>query len=288
MNERVEAFVGLIGRASTVLPGDAIRALEEARKKEDNSTAGQVLDVILENVRMARENSTPICQDTGTPLFFVTHPPTMSTRALEEEIREAVREATRRSFLRPNAVDPVTGKNSGDNTGRGFPHVEFTEAEDNNLRVSLLLKGGGSENVGAQYKLPDGGLEAGRDLEGVRRCVIDAAQRAQGKGCAPGVLGVCIGGDRGSGYLHSKEVLLRPIQDRNDDPEIAALEERLIGDINSLGIGPMGLGGRTTVLGVKVGVIHRLPACYFVTISYLCWAARRHTMVIRSGEAQYD
>jgi fumarate hydratase class I len=288
MNDRVEALVELVRLTSTNLPDDVTAALEDARKKEENPTSSQVLGTILENIRLARENSTPVCQDTGTPLFFVTHPPGEPTRPWKSDIEEAIRESTRRAYLRPNAVDSITGKNSGDNIGKGFPHVDFTERDGENVRVTLLLKGGGSENVGVQYKLPDESLKAGRDLEGVRKCIIDAAYLAQGKGCAPGILGVCIGSDRGSGYMESKKELLRPLQDTNEDPELARLEDQVLGEVNQLGIGPMGLGGRTTVLSVKICARHRLPACYFVTVSYFCWAARRHTATFEQGEVTYD
>ena len=156
--------------------------------------------------------------------------------------------------------------------------MHFHEWAKDTLHVDLLLKGGGCENVSDQYKLPDARLHAGRDLEGVRRVVLDAVYQAQGKGCAPGVLGVAIGGDRGSSYLKSKQQLLRPLDDANPNEELAALEEQLYKEANELGIGPMGFGGQTTVLGVKVGTQHRLPASYFVSIAYMCWACRRRTL----------
>ena len=193
--------------------------------------------------------------------------------------------ATERSYLRPNAVDSLTGKNSGNNTGEDFPTMHFHEWDRDSIHVDLLLKGGGCENVSTQYKLPDARLKAGRDLEGVRRVVLDAVHQAQGKGCAPGVLGVAIGGDRGSSYLKSKQQLLRKLEDENSDEELAALEERLHEEANQLGIGPMGFGGKTTVLGVKVGAQHRLPASYFVSIAYMCWANRRSSMDVNlNGE----
>ncbi len=288
MKKRTEALLELIRLTSTSLPEDVTAALEDALRKEDNSTAASIFETILKNVEMAREGSSPICQDTGTPLFYVTHPAAESTRQLGDDIRGAIREATLLTYLRPNAVDPISGKNSGDNIGRGLPHIEFTEGVDDELRVTLLLKGGGSENVGTQYRLPDGSLKAGRDLEGVRKCVIDAAYQAQGKGCAPGILGVCIGSDRGTGYYQSKRELLRPLDDKNENPSLARLEESILEEINQLGIGPMGLGGKTTILGLNIGALHRLPACYFVTVSYFCWAARRHTATFKDGDVSYD
>jgi fumarate hydratase class I len=142
------------------------------------------------------------------------------------------------------------------------------------------MKGGGSENMSRQYSLPDGELGAGRDLEGVRKCVLDAVVKAQGYGCAPGILGVCVGGDRATGYETAKEQLLRPLGDASADKTLAAFEKKLLKEANALGIGPMGLGGRTTLLGVKIAARPRVPASFFVTIAYMCWACRRRSTVI--------
>jgi fumarate hydratase class I len=288
METMIESFVELIRRASTDLPADVEAALRAARDREEpGSAAAGALGTILENVALARANSTPVCQDTGTPIFYVHHSPGESTRQLRAQIEAAVAEATGRAYLRPNAVDPLTGRNSGNNLGVGFPSFHFEEWEEGYLKVDLLLKGGGSENVCAQYKLPHPPLQAGRDLQGVRRVVLEAVTDAQGKGCAPGVLGIAVGADRGTGYVHAKEQLFRPLDDANPVPELAALEERLLHECNELGIGPMGFGGRTTVFGVKIGAYHRLPACYFVSIAYMCWACRRARMVVRHGEVEY-
>jgi fumarate hydratase class I len=287
MQDLTEHFVELIRRTSTDLPPDVETALVQAREREaPGSAARGAMESILQNVKLARQKSSPICQDTGTPIFYVRHPEGWSTRRLREQIRKAVAEATARAYLRPNAVDALTEKNSGNNLGdEAFPTIHFEEIEGDELVVDLILKGGGCENVGAQYSLPNGALGAGRDLEGVRRVVLDAAQRAQGQGCAPGILGVAIGGDRGSSYHASKETLFRKLEDVNPDPALAALESRLSHEANQLGIGPMGFGGETTVLGVKMKGMHRLPASFFVTVSYMCWADRRRRMVVRGGDA---
>jgi fumarate hydratase class I len=282
-----DSFVELIRRAATDLPADVEAALRAAKDREQRgSAAAGALETILENVALARANATPVCQDTGVPIFYIRHPLGISARQLRVQVEEAIAEATRRAYLRPNAVDPLTGRNSGNNLGVGFPSFHFEEAEwqEDRLEVDLLLKGGGSENVGAQYKLPYAPLHAGRDLEGVRRVVLDAVYQAQGKGCAPGVLGIAIGADRGTGYVHAKEQLFRPLEDTNAVPELETLEARLLRECNELGIGPMGFGGRTTVFGVKIGAYHRLPACYFVSIAYMCWACRRARMVLEDGE----
>ncbi len=290
MQDLRKAFLELIRRTSTDLPPDVQNSLEAAREVEATGSAAQgALITILENVDLARENATPICQDTGTPIFTVHHPAGWSTRELRAQIEEAIALATSKSYLRPNAVDAISGVNSGNNLGdSAFPTIHFEEVEGETLTVDLILKGGGCENVGAQYSLPDSRLGAGRDLEGVRKVVLDAVQKAQGKGCAPGVLGIAIGGDRGSSYAASKEVLLRPMTDENPDPELAALEHTLYTQANQLGIGPMGFGGQTTVLGVKVKGMHRLPASYFVSISYMCWAHRRRRMTLTGGKVTYS
>jgi fumarate hydratase, class I len=282
MRDVTQDVLELIRRTSTDLSPDVGQALVQARQAEaTGSAAAGALDTILENVAMARRQSTPVCQDTGTPLFFVHHPPGWSTRRLRDQIRSAVAEATKKSYLRPNAVDSVSGKNSGNNLGDdAFPTIQFEETDGDDLTVELVLKGGGCENVGAQYSLPDDRLNAGRDLEGVRRAILDAVHTAQGYGCAPGVLGVAIGGDRGSAYVASKRTLLRPLGDASADPRLAELEDRVYREANALGIGPMGFGGETTVLAVKTVNLHRLPACYFVTISYMCWAHRRRRMIV--------
>jgi fumarate hydratase, class I len=283
-DDLVETFVELIRRASTQLPDDVVSALEHGKDKEKESgLADKALGTILENVELARSTSAPICQDTGTPVVWIHHPVGVSTRALGAQFKEAVHRATERKFLRPNAVDTLTGRNTGNGAGRGIPFLHFEEWDEPRVEVRMILKGGGSENVGAQYRLPDAQLKAGRDLEGVRRTVLDAVFQAQGKGCAPGVLGVCVGGDRVSAFEMSKRQLLRPIVDTNEIPELAELEERLLREGNQLGVGPMGFGGKTTLLAVKIGVLDRLPACYFVTVTYMCWADRKAVVSIDEG-----
>jgi fumarate hydratase class I len=289
MRDLTAQFVELVRLASTDLRPDVEDALRAARDREEEGSAAQsALDTILENVALARKNSTPICQDTGTPIFYVHYPTGWSTLGLKKQIHDAVAVATERTYLRPNAVDSLTGRNSGNNLGQDFPSLHFEEWEENLLKVDLMLKGGGCENVGVQYKLPDTGLMAGRDLHGVRNVVLDAVFQAQGKGCAPAVIGVAVGGDRGASYVKSKEQFFRPLDDENPVPELAELEKRLVREANDLGIGPMGFGGKTTVLGVKIGTLHRLPASYFVTASYMCWADRRRTMILRGEEVAYE
>lgn len=284
-----DSFLELIRRASTSLPPDVQNALEQAQQQEAAGSAARgALDTILRNVEMAREHARPICQDTGTPIFEVSYPVGVSTRQIEAQIHRAVAAATEQAYLRPNAVDSLTGKNSGNNTGQDFPTIHFHEWEDEHIHVDLLLKGGGCENVSTQYKLPDSSLRAGRDLDGVRKTVLDAVFQAQGQGCAPGVLGVAIGGDRGSSYIKAKQQLFRSLEDTNSNAELAELENTLYEQSNELGIGPMGFGGKTTVLGVKIGTQHRLPASFYVSVAYMCWANRRASMdILASGEVKY-
>ena len=290
MENLVPHFLELIRRAATDLPADIEAALHKARDAEDAGSAAQTtFDAILENVRMSRAASTPICQDTGTPIFYVYYPTGWSTLALKKQIREAVAEATAKSYLRPNSVETMTGKNTGNNLGDDFPYFHFEEWEESYLKVDLMLKGGGCENVGTQYSLPDDRLEANRDLEGVRRAVLDAVHQAQGMGCAPAVIGVAVGGDRGSSYIKSKEQFYRPLDDVNENPKLAELEQRLTREANTLGIGPMGFGGKTTVLSVKIDSLERLPASYFVTASYMCWADRRRSLIYhRDGQVTIE
>jgi fumarate hydratase, class I len=287
MPSLTEHFEELIRRASTILPKDVETKLRAAADAEGDTAAGATLRQMLDNAAQAEVASTPICQDTGTPIFYVDYGPDHRQKPITEAIRAAAAAATKKYYLRPNAVDPLSGKNSGDNTGNGFPYIHFHEMDEPGLNVRLMLKGGGSENVGAQYRLPDSRLHAGRDMEGVRKCIIDAVFEAQGKGCAPGTLGVGIGGDRGSSFVESKEQLFRPLGDTNEDKELAAMEQKLYGELNELGIGPMGFGGKTTVLGVKIGLRHRVPASYFVSVSYVCWAYRRASMVLKGEEVTY-
>lgn len=285
-----EKILELVRLAATDLPEDVEATLRKSRDQEEKGSAAQgALDTILENVALARKNSTPICQDTGTPIFYVSYPEGWSTRVLSKQIKDAVIQATEKAYLRPNSVNTLTGKNTGNNSGDDhYPSIHFEEVDGDEVKIDLLLKGGGCENVSTQYKLPDSKIGAGRDLDGVRKVALDAVAKAQGKGCAPGALGIAIGGDRGSSYAASKEALRRQLDDANPDPDLAALEEQITGQANQLGIGPMGFAGKTTVIGTKIKNLHRLPACYFVSIAYMCWAYRRRRMIYQGGEARYQ
>ncbi len=290
MQDITDKILELVRLTSTDLPPDVEAAIHRAVEQEEPGSAARgALETIIQNVELSRRNSTPICQDTGTPIFYVYYPAGWSTRELRQQIEAAIVLATKQAYLRPNSVDSLTGRNSGNNLGGShFPSIHFEEVEGDTLAIELMLKGGGCENVGAQYSLPNDALGAGRDLAGVRKVVLDAACQAQGQGCAPGILGVAIGGDRGSGYYASKETLYRKLGDINPDPQLDALEKRLVEEGNQLGIGPMGFGGKTTLLGTKVTHLNRLPASFFVSVSYMCWAYRRRRMTITGDLVKYE
>jgi fumarate hydratase class I len=269
------SLVELIRSTSTVLPGDVVRRIEAAKTGEAaGSNAAYALDVIHCNIGLARDKSQPLCQDTGSILVYVHTPVGYDQLVFEQEMEAAVKEATARGYLRQNSVDAVTGRNSGNNIGPGTPDLHFHQWHRDEVEVRLMLKGGGCENVGAQYSLPDPRF-GGRDLVGVENAILDCVLQAQGQGCGPGILGVCIGGDRSAGYAESKRQFLRLLDDQNGDPVLGELEERIVAKANRSGIGPMGFGGATTLLGCKIGKLNRVPASFFVTISYMCWAYRR-------------
>ena len=309
----VERIVELIRETSSSLPEDVLKALKSAlRKEERGRSAAVVLKAILDNCALAKKQSTPLCQDTGTLAFYVDE--SLKRKVTPAVIKQAVAIATERGYLRRNCIDSVTGKSYDDNCCDGAPVVHYVATDgDSGVpeprpkarggKVTLLLKGGGSENMSRQYSLPDAALGAGRDLEGVRKCILDAVVKAQGFGCAPGILGVCIGGDRATAYEVAKEQLLRPLgeaeslplqkkEENNSSecgggdssaPVLRKLEKRILKEANSLGIGPMGLGGRTTLLGVKIASRPRVPASFFVTVAYMCWACRRRTIEVRGS-----
>jgi fumarate hydratase, class I len=274
-----DSVVSLIVRTSTDLPPDVRAAMKVAMAEETPATqSSQALAIIAQNIDQAAECEGAICQDTGMPTFEVKTPVGANQIELKKRIREAVAEATRRGKLRPNSVDSITGENSGNNLGPGTPIIHFEQWERDDIEVRLILKGGGCENMNAQYSVPTelpGLGRADRTIEGVRKCILHAVWNAQGKGCAPGAVGVCIGGDRTSGYVHAKEQLFRTLDDINPDSRLAELEASIMGQVNRLGIGAMGFGGRTSLIGCKIGVLNRLPASFFVSVAYDCWAFRR-------------
>ncbi len=279
-----ESMLKLITETSTKLPPDVRKAIAEAKAREDAATrAGIALSTIAENLEMAEANVLPICQDTGLPTFEIKVPVGANQIVMRKQIREAIAEATAQGILRPNSVDSLTGKNSGNNLGPETPVIHFEQWEKDEIEVRLILKGGGCENKNIQYSLPtdlEGLGRAGRDLDGVRKCILHAVYQAQGQGCSAGFIGVGIGGDRTSGYALAKQQLFRPVDDVNPVPELAELEKYIMEAANQLSIGTMGFGGEVTLLGCKIGAINRIPASFFVSVAYNCWAFRRQGVIL--------
>jgi len=273
------SLLELITQTSTNLPADVRAAMSMASESETPDTqSSQALNIILSNIDMATDDVGPICQDTGMPTFVVHTPVGVNQIQIRKAIREAVAEATRRGKLRPNSVDSLTGANSGDNLGPGTPVIHFEQWEENDIEIKLILKGGGCENKNIQYSLPCT-LEhlgrADRNREGVRKCILHAVWQAQGQGCAPGAVGVCIGSDRSHGYDLAKGELFRTLDDVNPNPDLAKLEAEIMEEANRLGVGAMGFGGKASLIGCKITAANRLPASFFVSVAYDCWAFRR-------------
>ena len=286
MSALLDSLIELIRRTSAELPDDVNAALVRSLEAEKKGTiAESALKIIERNIELAKRKSQPICQDTGSVIFYIGCPVGADQITFEDTAREAVKQATKKGYLRQNSVDSITGKNDGTNLGPGAPAIHFHQHRSPETEVRLVLKGGGCENVGAQYSLPIEKLHANRDLDGCRRVILDAVLQAQGKGCGPGILGVCIGGDRATGYEFSKQQFLRLLDDRNPDPQLDALEQDLLKTANELGIGPMGFGGKTTLLGVKICAANRVPASFFVSVSYMCWAYRRQGIVLNPASS---
>ena len=276
----------LIRRTSAFLPPDVENVISLQRKLESSGSKAEfALELVAQNIGLAKARSLPICQDTGTITFYFETPRGVDQVELEDVCREAVKEATLKGYLRQNSVDSVDGINTGDNLGPGSPVFHWEQTRDSNIHVRLILKGGGCENMSGQYSLPMEiqGKRVDRNLEGVRACILDAVWKAQGKGCGPGFIGVAIGGDRASGYEFAKRQLLRTVDDTNQDPALAGLEARIMQEANTLDIGPMGFSGKFTIGCCKIGKLNRLPASFFVSVAYMCWAYRRRGVVLNTN-----
>ncbi len=285
MNQKLfqDNILELIRRTSAYLPRDVQSMIEERRALEKtDSRAAFAMEMVAHNIEIAKHRSLPICQDTGTITFYIKLPHRSNQLEIIELTKKAVIEATERGYLRQNSVDSLTGKNSGNNLGPGSPVFHFEQWEKDTIDIRLILKGGGCENMSSQYSLPTviENKKYGRDLDGIYACIIDAIFKAQGKGCGPGFLGVCIGGDRATGLEWAKHQLLRPVVDVNPMPELNELEDRIMQDANHLAIGPMGFGGQFTIGACKIGTRNRLPASFFVSTAYMCWAYRRRGFIM--------
>ena len=276
--------VKLLQLAVTELPQDVKEALRSAHKKEENTVGKAHLKAIIDNVELAEKTCTPMCQDTGIISFYVkagAHAEGLDE--VEDALRKATVRATKEVPLRPNAVDPFTQKNTGDNTGRNVPYINWQVVPGDTLEITVLPKGGGSENVSAL-----GMLSPSQGSIGLKKFVIDTVINAGAKPCPPTVLGVAVGGGADIAMKLAKETLLQPLGVSNPDPMLAKLEQELHEAVNSTGIGPMGLGGKTTTLDVKVNYAHRHPASYPVAVVVQCWAARRATACIHpDGKVEY-
>ena len=284
MEKLQDSIYELIVETSTNLPHDVRRAIAMAKERENAGTrAALSLSTIAENIAMADENVSPICQDTGMPTFEIKVPVGVNQIEMKKAIHAAIERATIDGKLRPNSVDSLTGENSGNNLGEGTPVIHFEQWEKDEIDVRLILKGGGCENKNIQYSLPtelEGLGRAGRDLDGIRKCILHAVYQAQGQGCSAGFIGVGIGGDRMSSYALAKQQLFRSVDDVNENETLRRLEEYIMDAANELGIGTMGFGGESTLLGCKIGAMNRLPASFFVSVAYNCWAFRRLGVIL--------
>lgn len=292
MQQIQESIYELIVETSTNLPGDVRRAINRGKARENQATrAGLALSTISKNITMAEEQVSPICQDTGMPTFIIHTPIGVNQLEIKRAIQAALQRATKEGKLRPNSVDSLTGENSGDNLGPGTPVVHFEQWENDHIDMRLILKGGGCENKNIQYSLPtelEGLGRAGRDLDGIRKCILHAVYQAQGQGCSAGFIGVGIGGDRTTGYELAKQQLFRTVEDVNPNSDLQRLEDYILDKANELGIGTMGFGGEVTLLGCKIGAANRLPASFFVSVAYNCWAFRRQGVEIDPATGGID
>lgn len=267
-----QGLVALYKKVSTSLPPDVEKAVKNASQGslvEDNRLQ---LNRILETTSRSRSQKRPLCVDTGVPVFFVSIPEGINRSEIRSTIIEATREATQKVPLSPSAVDSVTGLNTGDNTGEGFPVIYFEESAGSKLNIELMLMGAGTEGLGKTYSLPDERISAGRDLDGVKVAVMDAVKNAEGRACPPYIIGIGIAATRDRAALLAKQQFRRKLEDRNPNDGLAMLETELLEKINAQAAG-------TLVLGIKAGAHHRHPDSYFVDVSFLCWNTRRGKLI---------
>jgi len=266
-----EALGAALKQAATVLPQDVVLGLQQARERESSPMGAAQLDAILENVNVARDGAVPMCQDTGIQTFFVqAGVDSPFLKNLKGWICDAVTQATKDIPLRPNTVDPFTGKNPGDNSGRYMPFINWELVDGSDVLISVLPKGGGSENMSTLKMLPPG-----VGIKGIKKAVIEHIVSCQGKPCPPTIVGVGIGGGADIAMKLGKKAILRKIGSENPVPEAAAVEKELLELVNATGVGPMGVGGETTCLAVHVEYAHRHPASLPLGILVQCWADRR-------------
>jgi fumarate hydratase subunit alpha len=276
-----ELIISLLRLAVLELPNDVIKSLETAFNKERNLTAKNQLEAILQNVKLAKNHSIPICQDTGIQIFYINvgaQFPLISQ--LPTIIKNSVKKATDEIPLRPNTVNPLTNENPGDNNGLSIPWINWKVNSGTDLEITVFPKGGGSENVSKLAM-----LTPGQGIKGMKRFVVDSVIEAGAKPCPPTILGIGLGGGADICLKIAKEQLFRPIGQRHLNPKIAEIEVELLDALNQTGIGPMGLGGDTTVLDVHIEATMRHPASFPVGLAVQCWAARRASATItKKGE----
>lgn len=275
----------IIKQAVIYLPDDIKQALKKAYAEETSETGKTQLKAILDNIDLAEKYQAPVCQDTGTIIFFIKAGARVKDLdKVEAALISATKRATKEVPLRPNAVDPFTGKNSGDNTGRYVPVINWEIVSGDTLELTVMTKGGGSENV-----CLGGMIVPGEGIKGVKKFVVDAVVKAGAQPCPPNILGIAMGAGADTSMKLAKKALLRPLTEHNPDPEIAKLEKEIFEAVNMTGIGPMGLGGKTTVLGVHIDHAFRHPASFPVAVAFNCWASRRATARIKpDGTVEYS
>ncbi len=280
-----EGIVELYKKVASAIPSDVEEALKKAFEVETAPHIRESLRKLLREISSSRTAARPLCLDTGIPFFFVWVPRGLSQQHVREVIVEATRIATKKVPLSPNAVDVLTGVNSGDNTGLYFPLIHIEETDKNSLTIDLVLQGSECENLGSIYKLPTSfigdscEIAAGRNFEGVKRCVLDAVAKAKGRGCPPYVLGIAIGGARDQVAYLSRRQLCGRINIPNPDERLSALETEIMREVNEFGRTSEGLSRNVTALGVRVAAAHRHPQTYFVDISFSCWANRKGRLI---------
>lgn len=269
-----DAVYELYKKAAIVLGNDVKKALEDALKVEDNELARLNIEAILKNIKLAEEKQIPMCQDTGLPVIFVKLG-NVEVENLRAGIEEGIEKATKEIPIRPNIVDPLTRENTNINVGDYIPPIDIELIDENYLEITILPKGFGSENNNAmKMALPAEGIQ------GIKDFVVESVLKAKGKPCPPTVIGIGIGGTSDLCLKLGKKALLGEVGKRNPDPEIAKLELEILEEINKSEIGPMGLGGKTTTLDVKILKAHTHTAGLPVGVCVQCWADRHATTKI--------
>jgi len=274
----------ILKQAVIYLPDDVKQALRRAYAEETSEIGKMQLKAILDNVALAEKYEAPVCQDTGTIIFYIkAGVKVKNLDKIEDALVRATRKATKEVPLRPNAVDPFTQKNSGDNTGRYIPYLHWEIVPGASLELAVMTKGGGSENVCVM-----GIILPGEGVNGLKKFVVDAVIKAGAQPCPPDILGVAVGGGADISIALAKKALLKPLTEHNPNPEISKIEREIFEAVNMTGIGPMGLGGKTTVLGVHIDYAFRHPASFPAAVAFNCWAARRASARINAdGTVDY-